>query len=286
MKTKFFTLTVLMMSAVAGNAQTVVIDSLDGAGTLTATVPSNSVYTIEWKGALDAPGDWNTAWYQHRHASSSNGSIQVEVPMAFRLTCWTNGTFIQTPVGRTYHYSVTNQAASNNSWNKDVHIMGDAYMPHQTNSYRTVWSEEWYSHPALIPEGAQARSSIFTRADENGVYALDSEYLRGPMQEDLIWQNGPTGTVWQYEASAPHTVITSTIVAVEDVVIGSTTYEDCIKIESIGAYELWLDAYPDRRYYEWIQPGGYLVKTENYWVHQDFTNVTPVIYELQGWTDQ
>jgi hypothetical protein len=124
------------------------------------------------------------------------------------------------------------------------------------------------------------------RSDENNAYALDSEFAPGPMQEDTIWQNGPVNTTWDYQASAPHTLITSKIVAINETVsIGGTDYTGCIKIESIGSFQPFLGEYPDRRYYEWIQPGGYVVKTENYWVHQDETNATPVIYELQGWSD-
>lgn len=266
-------------------AQTVVIDSLDSSGKLTATVPSNSTYTVEWIGALDSTNGWQKSWSHLRDVKSEDGSVDVEVPMFFQLTCWTNGVFVSTPVGRTYYYSITNKKGD--TWAKHVSVLGDTYMPQQTNNYRTIWSEEWYSQPDVIPDGAQSRGVMFMRADEDSAYALDSEFLPGPMQEDTIWKNGPVGTTWSYLASTPHTLITSEIVATNETVsIGATNYTGCVKIESVGMYQSWLDEYPDRRYYEWIQPGGYVVKTENYWVHDSVTNATPVVYELQGWTDQ
>ncbi|MDZ8118704.1 hypothetical protein [Pontiella agarivorans] len=286
MNLKFFTLATVL-AATAVQAQTVVIDSLDRNGTLTATVPSNSVYTIEWKGALDGPGDWKDSWYQHRDMLSSNGMIEAEIPMFFRLTCQTNNALIHVPVGRIYHYHVTNQDPGTDFWRRDVHVMGDTYMPHQTNNYRTIWTEDWYSAPNVIPVGAQARSSSYLRVDENGVYVLDSEYDRGPMQEDLLWSNGTVGTTWSYAASTPHTTIQSEIVATNvTVTIGTTNYTGCIQIESIGEDQPWLSDYPERRYIEWIQPNGYLVRSENYWVEEQYTNLTPIVTELQSWTDE
>ncbi|VGO21296.1 hypothetical protein [Pontiella sulfatireligans] len=276
---------ILMMCSVSLYAQEVIIDSLDSNGKLTASVPSNSVYTVEWSGALTSPTGWQKDWSHLRDSLSTNGIVDVEVPMAFRLTCWTNGLFLNAPVGRTYRYSITNQA--NQTWIEEVQVMGDTYMPLQTNNYRTIWTEEWYNAPDEIPDGAQSRGAVFLRVDEDAAYVLDSELTRGPMQEDLVWENGPVGTTWSFVASSPHTTIHSEIVATNVTVsIGTTNYTGCIQIDSVGDYELWLYEYPDRRYSEWIQPGGYVVKRENYWVHEDYTNVTPVVYELQGWTDQ
>lgn len=285
MKKWLLAATAILMTGTAVQAQAVVIDSLDSTGKLTATVPSNAVYSIEWTGALSPSNTWENGWWQHRDVLSEDGVVEAEVPMAFRLTCWTNGLFVNAPVGRTYYYSVTNSAAIPQGWERHVQVMGDTYMPLQTNNYRTIWTEEWYSSPTNIPAGAQGRGVSFMRSDENNVYVLDSEFEPGPMMEDPLWKNAPTGTIWSYQASTPHTLITSEILAIEDVVIGSTTYEDCIKIESVGAFEPWLYEYPERRYIDWVQPGGYVVKSMNWWVHEDYTNATPVIYELQSWTD-
>jgi hypothetical protein len=279
-----FILGLSIFVASVSSAQTVVIDSLDSSGRLTATVPSNAVYSVEWIGSLDSTNGWQPSWSYLRDVKSEDGSVDVEVPMFFRLTCLTNGALVNAPVGRTYHYSITNQA--HEAWNKYVSVMGDTYMPQQSNSYRTIWSEEWYNAPDEIPAGAQLRGVTFMRADEDNAYILDSEFSPGPMTEDPIWKNGPVGTTWSYQSSTPHTLITAEILATnETVTIGTTNYTGCIKIESVGTPESWLAEYPDPRYYEWILPGGYVVKTENYWVHESETNAAPVVYELQGWED-
>jgi hypothetical protein len=274
---------VLVVFASVLQAQTVVIDSLESTGKLKATVPSNSVYSVEWIDSLGSTNGWQKGWSGLRQQISANGSVEVAVPMAYRLTCWTNGLFLDVPVGRTYHYAIANQIPE--TWLEEVRVMGDSYMPAYSNNYRAIWTEEWYEAPDLIPEGAQSRGAVFLRVDEDSAYALDSTFAPGPMTEDLIWKNGPVGTTWSFVASGPHTTVNSEIVAIEDVQIGTTNYTDCLKIRSVGEYQFWLDEYPVREYTEWVKPGGYVVKRENYWVHEDYTNVTPVVYELQGWED-
>jgi hypothetical protein len=274
----------LIISSPVSKAQSVVIDSLDSTGRMTATVPSNAVYSVEWIGALDSTNGWQQGWSHLRDQQSEDGSVDVEVPMAYRLTCWTNGLFLNVPIGRTYHYTITNQV--DETWLEEVQVMGDTYVPSQTNNYRTIWTEEWYSAPDQIPDGAQSRGGVFLRVDEDSAYVLDSDLLPGPMQEDVVWTNGPVGTTWSYVDSSPHTTIHSEIVATDVTVsIGTTNYTGCIQIDSVGEDRVWLYEYPDRRYTEWIKPGGYVVKRVNYWVHESVTNAAPVVYELQGWTD-
>ena len=283
MKTRTILSAAVLMAVSALHAQTVVIDSLDSNGKLMATIPSNAVYTVEWVGALGPTNDWQQGWSHLRDIESTDGIVEVEVPMFYRLSCWTNGLFLHTPVGRTFHYAVSNQV--DGTWNRYVHVMADAYMPHQTNNYRTIWTEDWYSSPLSVPVGAQSRGATFMRVDEDSAYVLDSELSPGPMQEDLVWTNGPVGTTWSYVASTPHTEITSEIKAIEDVVIGTTTYENCLKIVSTGADQPWLGAYTNMSYIEWIQPNGYLVRSENFWVETNYMYATPIVSELQGWTD-
>jgi len=285
MKTKANLIAAILMIGLATlHAQVVTIDSLDANGRLTATVPSNAVYTVEWAGSLTSSNGWQKGWSQLRDVKSADGTVDTEVPMFYRLSCWTNGLFLNAPVGRTFLYAVSNQV--DETWNRNAHVMADAYIPHQTNNYRTIWIEDWYSAPSLIPVGAQSRRATFMRVDEDSAYVLDSEFAPGPMQEDLVWKNGLVGTTWSYSSSTPHTTIDSEIKAIEDVVIGTTTYENCLKIESTGVYQDWLADYPDRRYIEWIQPNGYLVKSMNWWVGTAYTNATPIVSELQGWTDE
>lgn len=283
MKIRIITGLAVLLSVAATQAQyTVDIDPVGGK--LTASIPTNSVYSIQWAGTLDPTNRWYRDWSHLRNQKSEDGSVEIDVPLAFKLTCWTNGLFVNPPVGRTYYYSVTNQLGD--TWTNEVQVLGDTYIPALTNSYRTMWKEDWYAAPYLIPVGAESRGAVFMRSDENGAYVLDSLYQPGPIQEDLIWTNGPVGTTWSFEASGPHTTIHSEIVAIEDVIIGTNTYENCIKIHSVGDNQFWYGTnYPVRAFTEWIQPGGYLVKRMNWWLGADYTNAAPVVTELQYWED-
>jgi len=273
-----------LMTGMVLHAQTVVIDSLESTGKLTATVPAGSVYSVEWIGALDSTNGWQKTWSHLRDQKSSDGTVIVEVPMAYRLTCWTNGLLLNPPVGRTYHYSISHPVGE--TWVNEVRVMGDTYIPSQNNNYRTIWKEDWYAAPDLIPVGAQSRGAVFMRAEEDCAYLLDSELLPGPMQEDLVWTNGPVGTAWSYFDSTPHTTIQSTIVATNvTVTVGSSNYTGCIEIHSVGDPQPWLANYPIREYTEWIQPNGYIVKSKNWWVDNNYTNAVPIVSELQYWED-
>lgn len=277
---------ILSLAACSTMAQTVVIDSLDGNGKLTATVPSGSVYSVEWKGALDSTNGWQKDWSQLRRHSGADGSVEVEVPMAFRLTCWTNGLFLNAPIGRTFHYSVTNQVGE--VWRQEIRVLGDICMPVTGESYRMISTEEFYGHADFPPSGAQARSVSLIRSEEDRSFLFDF-FKRTDVNE---WRDAADGTQWSYFSSSVETTNDTEIVGHEDVDVvttnGTVTYADCVRIDTEGRSNGfdWQLAYPDRRYTDWIKPGGYLVKRENYWVHVLETNAAPVVYELQGWTDE
>lgn len=202
--------------------------------------------------------------------------------MAFRLTCWTNGLFLNAPVGRTFHYSVSNQVGQ--TWTQLVEVVANAYIPGVSNSYRMVRVEEFYAHADFVPVGAQTRTITLFRSEEDRSFRYDTYNS----EEVNDWRDGPIGTQWSFFTSAAETTIDSVITNHEDVVIGITNYTGCVKIFSEGQDNgfVWQQAFPDRRYNEWIKPGGYIVKRENWWVHESETNATPIVYELQGWTDK
>lgn len=285
MNLKLFTLAAVL-AATAGQAQTVVIDSLEGNGTLTATVPSNAVYSIEWKGALDGPGDWTDSWYQHRDVQSSNGTIEVEVPMAFRLTCWTNGVFLQAPIGRTYHYSVSN--AVGQVWRQEIEVVGDAKMPGVDESYRIVRITEFYDNADEVPWGAQTRTVRFIRSEESSSYHYDLQYNN----DVLELQDGPNGTSWSYYSSDFDWTNEVEIISHGDVTVSTTngpvTYTDCVEFYTQGLSNgfNWQTNFPVRTFREWVKPGEYLVKRENSLLGAGLEFAAPVVYELQGWTEE
>ena len=109
MKTKTTIIAALIIACVAVlHAQEVHIDSLDGNGQLTVTAPSNSDFTVEWASSLIPTVEWKQSWSSLKNIPCTNGTMTVEVPMFYRVTCWTNGLFVRMPVGRTFIYSVTN----------------------------------------------------------------------------------------------------------------------------------------------------------------------------------
>ncbi len=285
MKTKANLIAAILMIGLATlHAQVVTIDSLDANGRLTATVPPNAVFSVEWAGSLTSSNGWQKGWSQLRDVKSADGSVDVEVPMFFRLSCWTNGLFLNAPVGRTFHYAVSN--AIGETWHEEIEVMGDIYVPALSNSYRMIRSEEFYESADEIPLGAQQRRTLFLRADENSSAHLDLDLK----EEVYDWKIGTNGTKWAFFSSSAYTTIDSEIMDHEDILIGTTNYSECVKIFSKGQYDgsqWWLDEYPVLEYTEWIKPGGYLVKRENWWVHSDViaSNAAPVVYELQGWTD-
>lgn len=283
MNTRIILSVVVLMAASALQAQTVVIDSLDSNGKLTATVPSNAVYSVEWKGALDSTNDWQVGWSHLRDVLSTNGVVEVEVPMAFRLTSWTNGLFLQAPIGRTFHYSVTNQV--DEVWRQEITVLGDIYIPQSDKTYRTLRIEEFYQHADFVPLGAQSRSIQFMRSEEDKSFHYDPFY-QVDVNDRIM---GNSGTVWSYFSSSVETTNDSEVIDNDVLVtIGTTNYPNCLKISTEGqdnGFD-WQDFYPIREYTEWIKPGGYVVKRENYWIGADETNAAPVVYELQGWTDQ
>lgn len=283
-----------IISASASSAQSVVIDSLDSTGQLTATVPSNSVYSVEWIGALDSSNGWQKAWGHLRDLESEDGNVDVEVPMAYRLTCWTNGVFLNAPIGRTFHYKVTNGAPTNNVWRQEIKVLGDTYMGDTDEVYRMVSVVEYYGHADNPPIGAQSRGTLLLRSDETMSHHFDVYYNT----EYSAWREGTNGTQWAYFSSQVETTNDAVILAHEDIDITTTngvvTYEDCVKIYTEGRTNgfAWQQAFPVRDYTEWIKPGGFVVKSENNWLFYtaetaaEVAAASPVVYELQGWTDQ
>lgn len=284
MKTPISVLASLLFVSAMASAQTVIIDALESTGRLSATVPSNSVYSIEWKGALSNP-EWKNDWSRHRDVLSTNGSIDVEIPMAFQLTCWTNGLFLDLPIGRTYHYSVSN--AVGQTWRQEIEVLGDTYMPDVDQSYRMVRVVEFYTNADDIPFGAQRRNVRFMRTDESHSYHYDSFYSNDVLEH----QAGTNGTTWSYFSSSFDWTNVVTIVDHTDVTVSTTngpvTYPDCIEYFTDGLENgfNWQTNFPVRTFKEWISPEGYLVRRENSLLGAGLEPFAPVVYELQGWVD-
>lgn len=267
-------MTVLMGTLLTGatllQAQVVKIDALQGNGRLTATVPPNSVYSVEWSNSLESP-QWHDNWSQLRGVASSNGVVDVSVPMFYRLSCSTNGWFVNVPIGRTFTYSVSN--ALGQTWSEVITVVSDTYIPSLGHSYRVLAVNPVWS--GTIPSGAPASAQlILLRPTAN-----DASIISDSLDSEIpYWKNAGAGSNWTYVNAGDTNAVD--VAAIENVTVGAGSYTNCLKIHrqdlNPGASQ--------NQWNEWIKPGFFMVKWEDYAITD--TNAAPVVYELQSWSDQ
>ena len=249
------------------HAQEVYIDSLDGNGQLTVTAPSNSDFTVKWVSSLTPSPDWQSNWMDLKNIHCTNGSTTLDVPMFYRVTCWTNGLFIRLPVGRTFTYAVSN--ALGEAWTETLTIIAEANFPVMTNDYQLiVVKQDWEGE--MPAEATDEVVSGYLRSTDTAMYQLD--YLNG--NEFLDWQEASTGTIWtvDYGNGDSNTV---EVAAIETVHVPAGTFTDCIKF-------IKHDHNADVVWHEWIKPGFFMVK----WIDGvGGSNASPTVYELQSWSD-
>lgn len=249
-------------------AQQVTIGSLDGNGQLTVSAPSNSDFTVEWASSLTPTPVWRNNWLDLQNIQCTNSTMTVDVPMFFRVTCWTNGMFLRTPAGRTFTYGVSN--ALDQVWTETLFFIAEAHFPAMSNDYQlVVVKQNWDGE---MPTGANDEiASTYLRSTDTAMYLFD--HLNG--NEFLDWQKAPVGTTWtvDYGGGDSNTV---EIVAIETVHVPAGTFTDCIKIQKRNQNEAI-------EWHEWIKPGFFMVK----WIDGvGGTNEAPVVYELQSWSDE
>lgn len=269
MKTKTaITTGLLIASATVLQAQDVIIDSLDGNGQLTVTAPSNSDFTVEWASSLSPAPEWKSSWSSLKNIPCTNSTMRVDVPMFYRVSCWTNGLFIRIPAGRTFVYGVSN--ALGQVWTETFSLVAEVNFPAMSNDYQLiVISQDWEGE---MPIGANDEiESGLIRSTDSAMYILD--HLTGT--ETLDWQNGPTGTTWTVDYGYGDSN-TAEIVAIETVTVPAGTFTDCIKIHKYDHNE-------DIDWYEWVKPGLFMIKWVDYF--NNSSNAEPTVYELQSWED-
>lgn len=251
-------------------AQEVYIDSLDGNGQLTVTAPSNSDFTVEWASSLTPSPEWHKNWMDLKNIHRTNETMTVNVPMFYRVTCWTNGLFLRMPVGRTFTLGISN--ALGQTWTEELSVVAKATFPVMTNDYQLlVFSEQWDGE---IPEGANEDAGmVLVRSTGATSYSLDPMN----MQEEEGWRLAAVGTAWTNIDEYGERVVT-TIEAIESVTVPAGTFTDCLKFHNVS-----LDASdPDPMWDEWIKPGFFMVKWIDYWGGGTHN---PRVHELQSWRD-
>ncbi|MBL7077960.1 MAG: hypothetical protein ISS31_10885 [Kiritimatiellae bacterium] len=262
---------VAMWIVLHGAQAQVEITSFDKNGEITWSAPSNSVCTIQWRGDLQSSTNWQDHWAYLDGLVMTNGTRVAEVPMFYRVVCWTNSHLVPMPVGRASSFSVSN--ALGETWAMTSTVHGILVLPgSQPEKRRLVRFVESYS--GAEPEGYAGEWTDFVRSTETAYYSW-----QGPF-DSLVWQDAPIGTVWTNTTLGSQGAQTyiRTIVTNESITVPAGTF-DCIKIH----VDHTTSGNPIPEWYNWISPGGGAARTENYNIPN--TNAAPVVYELESWTD-
>lgn len=258
----------LIASATVLQAQDVIIDSLDANGQLTVTAPSNSDFTVEWTSSLSPTSEWKSSWIDLSLVPVSNGTTTVDVPMFYRVNCWTNGLLARAPLGRTYTYGLSN--AFGQSWTEELSRIGQAAIPAMSNDYLIMRSVPQWSGD--MPAGAEPEPEIITvRLTDRSLFAMEAAYLL----EVEIWRMDSVGTVWTNFGEV------TTIEAYEDITVPAGTFTNCIRLHQrdLSATET------NSGQRVWIKPGLIEVQSIFYADWTDPPEAAPVVSQLQGWTD-
>ena len=241
------------------------ITSFDQNGKITWSAPSNSHCTIEWASSLTPAPQWSRWWMNLRDIPCTNSTSQADVPMFYRVMCWTNGLFLPLPLGRTFVYQGSNNLGQ--VWTQELACVGSLSLTTMTNDYIQVFRKEIYSGPEPVETYGDA--FLYIRSDSDHCYFLEDK-----PQESLIWQDGPIGTTWTNDDGTLVVIQTN-----ETVVVPAGTFPGCIKFRKSGIPQT-----PTNTWYEWIKPGSAIVRIEDHYCGN--TNAAPLVYELQSWRDE
>lgn len=219
-----------------GYGEQVVITAFDHNGRMTWTNPSsNAVSSVEW--ASDLSSGWQKDWYGLKNIRTRDATVTTNVPMFFRVTCWTNGLLLpQLRQGATATYAASNRLGQ--TWTMQDKVVGWANMPMLSNEYTIVFESGEY-------EG----EFTFGRSTETKFYAL-----MGPDSEGLFLQLAPPGTAWT-NAAEP-TIVYSVISTNETLTVPAGTFTNCLKMRRNHTDE----APPFDNEWYWVKPGVGLIR--------------------------
>lgn len=249
------------------NAQ-VVIDSLKANGQLTVTVPTNADFTVEWADSLVPEPEWRSSWIDLNLIHASNGTATVEVPMFYRVNCWTNGLLARAPFGRTYTYAISN--AYDQIWMEQFLRVGQAMIPAMTNRYQIMHSHQQWTGD--MPAGAASEPEIIlVRLTDQSLFVLDPNYL----VELEVWRKDEIGTTWTNDD------LVTSVEAYEDVAVPAGTFTNCLRL-----HQRYLDATETNSGQRiWIKPGFMEVQSVQYADWTDPPEAAPIVWQLQSWSD-
>lgn len=252
---------VIMFAGDSVWSQSVEITSLAGNGAIAWQAPSNAISTIEWSSSLASTSTWHRNWLPLVQRLSTNGTGNAAVPIFYRVSSWTNGLLVPSPMGRTYTYAVSN--AFGQTWTEIIRIAGSVAILSASDNYFLVDVREHYTGDP--PDGLPEDEIWLGRSTDKQLYGFF-----GVGREFLVWQNAPIGTSWTNGSEV------STILTNETVSLPAGVFSNCIKTEREDTNPNW-----PYRLTEWINPGFFMVKWEDY-----TSSGAPVVSTLTSWSDE
>ena len=259
----------VLIVAGAALGQSVAINSFDQNGSIAWTAPSGSVCTVEWASSLVPTPNWSHSWHSLTSIPVTNSGDSANVPMFYRVTCWTNGLFLSMPPGRTYVYSVSN--AIGEIGEVEVRCIGFVSGPLFTNGAYVLVADNAVDSGVTGAEGIWA--GIF-RSTDSVTYMHLTDGPAAPI-DHIQWQAAPSGTTWTNveDESELRSVVANNV----SVSVPAGTFTNCVVVRHFDRD----NPTPFASDIYWsIQPGFALVKFEDYW-----TDADPVVFELKSWRD-
>jgi hypothetical protein len=251
-----------IIAAVRVSAQPVTITSFGANGQLTVSAPIGSDSSVEWSPVLGTNASWSSRWDFLTVVRSTNATMTLNVPMFYRVSCYTNGLFWPLKPGSAFVFAVSN--ALNETTTQNIKVLGRCYVPEFTNYYGI------FSEGDANVTGGVSGGTMLARSDDQGVWFMDDPQTHFESQEFF------RGTVGSMITNSRNVRIA--IDAIETVTVPAGTFTNCYKFHKtqLGTSD------PNPYWYEWFKPGQGMVQWEDHYVNP--ANAAPVVYRLQSYS--
>jgi hypothetical protein len=251
-----------ILAAVRTPAQPVQITSLSANGQLTVSAPVGGDFSVEWSPTLGSGAAWSDRWDFLAAVHCTNAAMKLNVPMFYRVSCYTNGLLWPLKPGSSFVFTVTN--ALKETATQNVKVLGRCYVPEFTNDYAV------YNEADANVTGGDSGRTMLVRSDDQCVWFI------GDLQTHFESQEFLRGTVGTVITNAENVRIA--IEAIETVTVPAGTFTNCLKQHNTQLNT----SDPNPNWYLWISPGRGMVKWMDYYV--DPTSAAPVVYQLQSYS--
>jgi hypothetical protein len=249
-----------IIAAVEAPAQPVQITSLSANGQLTVSAPVGSDFDVEWSPTLGSGAAWSDRWDSLMAVHCTNAAMTLNVPMFYRVSCYTNGLLWPLKPGSSFVFVVTN--ALSETATQSVKVLGRCYAPEFTNNYAV------FDEADANVTGGVSGGIMLMRSDDRGVWIVDDpNTVMASHTESQVFIRGTVGTVITNAEN-----VRIAIEAIETVTVPAGTFTNCLKQHKT---QLGTSDY-NPNWYEWIKPGLGMVKWVDY-----YTDAAPVVYQLQ-----